>query len=102
MTSKLVGDVKLVGSVISCQVVAAVATGGRRGNPRVLASAAATDAVGMQLLLRDGGVFACRDGAEDALYHGEFGASAAILSAGYNLYSFMVRTVCVLYVLLLQ
>ena len=46
---------------------------------------------GIQLLIDDGNVFACHGTADETIYHSELGASNAILRAGYNLGSFMVR-----------
>ena len=45
----------------------------------------------MQLLIDDGNVFACYPTMAESIYHSEVGASDAILRAGYNLGSFMVR-----------
>eukprot|EP00892_Ulva_mutabilis_P012446 jgi/Ulvmu1/9574/UM054_0004.1 len=93
MTSRLVGDVKLVGPTISCEAAADAVPPGAplHGQPHVQAAAAATDAVGMHLLLRDGLVFACHATPQHAVLHSELGASAAILTAGYNIDSFMGR-----------
>ena len=90
MTSKLVGDVKLVGPTINCEGTAEFATGERRQNPHVQSFAVATDAEGMQLLIDSGHVFKCYDHFEDTIYYSELGSSAVILNAGYNLDSFMV------------
>ena len=91
MTSKLVGDVKMVGPTINCEGTATLESGERRNNPHVQSFAVATDAVGMELLVQDGKVFGCYDAFQETIYHSELGASAVILEAGYNLDSFMVR-----------
>lgn len=90
MTSKLVGDVKMVGPTINCEGTASLDNGEQRSNPHVQSFAIATDAVGMKLLVDDGKVFACYDAFQETIYHSELGASAVILEAGYNLDSFMV------------
>lgn len=46
---------------------------------------------GLALLRRDPKVFACHTSPWDAMFHGELGASAAVLSAGFNLDSLMAR-----------
>eukprot|EP00892_Ulva_mutabilis_P003130 jgi/Ulvmu1/12818/UM097_0047.1 len=91
MTSKLVGDVKMVGPTINCEGTATLESGERRSNPHVQSFAVATDAIGMELLVRDGKVFGCYDAFQETIYHSELGASAVILEAGYNLDSFMGR-----------
>eukprot|EP00892_Ulva_mutabilis_P001487 jgi/Ulvmu1/11339/UM074_0054.1 len=94
MAAKLVGNVKLVGSIISCATVAKPGASGAvsvRRNPHVQSHAVATDAVGLQLMMNDGRVFGCYSNIMDALYYSELGASAVILDANYTLDSFMVR-----------
>ena len=46
---------------------------------------------GIQLLIDDGNVFGCYSNIDETIYHSELGSSHAILRAGYNLGSFMVR-----------
>lgn len=65
-------------------------SGERRENPHVQSYAVATDAAGMALLLADGKVFKCYEKFQDTIYHSELGASAVMLSAGYNLDCLMV------------
>lgn len=45
----------------------------------------------MQVLLADPHVFTCRDDLWATIYHSEVGSSAAMLAAGHNLGSLMVR-----------
>lgn len=47
--------------------------------------------VGLEVLLRDGNVFSCHDSVWQTVYHAELGASLAILDAGFNLGSLMIR-----------
>ena len=88
LTGKLTETVKLVGPVISC--------GGMkwnesvRQNPHVQSYVMATDITGLELL-RKNDVFGCYDGYEECVYRGELGASLAILEAGFNLDSLMLR-----------
>jgi hypothetical protein len=46
---------------------------------------------GLQVLLRDGNVFGCHASLADAVWHAEMGASLAILDAGFNIDSLMLR-----------
>lgn len=46
---------------------------------------------GLQVLIDDGKVFACHETLGETIFHSEMGSSAAILHAGYNIDSFMVR-----------
>lgn len=85
-TDKLTPSVKLVGSTINC--------GGSHEHPpepHVQSYVVATDAVGLQVLLDTGKVFKCYDKMKDVVYHGEMGSSRAILDAGYNIDSLMLR-----------
>lgn len=91
MTSKLVGNVKLVGPtiMISCDGTGQKDSGQRRSTPYVQPYAVATDAAGMRVLVEDGKAFQCQtDGS-----HHSHAASTAILKAGYNIDCFMVRAV---------
>ncbi len=49
---------------------------------------------GLQLLLQDHNVTGCHISASAAKYWSELGASLAILRAGYNIGSLMLRWVC--------
>ena len=62
-----------------------------RKNPHVQSYVVATDRIGMQILLDDQNVFKCYSNMWDTIYHSELGSSAAILDAGYNIDSLMVR-----------
>lgn len=92
MTSKLIGDVKLVGPTISCGGTFKPGTMELRQNPHVQSYAIATDAIGLRLLMEDGRVFACYNNIQDTIYYSELGASAVIMDANYTLDSFMVRS----------
>ena len=89
MTSKLVGDVKLVGPTISCG--GTIRNGELKQNPHVQSYAMATDAVGLEVLMNDGGVFACYEDFANTIWYSELGSAAVMLEAGYNLDSFQVR-----------
>lgn len=91
--SKLNDEVKLVGPTINCEgsPLGGDVGGTWRRNPHVQSYVVATDRVGMHLLLTDPGVFQCYDSMWDTIYHSELGSSAAILDAGYNIDSLMVR-----------
>eukprot|EP00892_Ulva_mutabilis_P002781 jgi/Ulvmu1/12503/UM009_0158.1 len=91
MTSKLVGDVKLVGPTINCESTFEFTTGERRQNPHVQSFAVATDGIGMELLVGNGNVFKCHETFQDTIFYSELGSSAVILDAGYTLDSFMAR-----------
>lgn len=90
MTSKLVGDVKLVGPTINCEGTAEFATGEVRQNPHVQSFAMATDDIGMRLLVDNRKVFQCYQAFQNTIFYSELGASAVILDANYTLDSFMV------------
>ncbi len=47
--------------------------------------------VGLHVLLDDPAVFRCYDNIHDTIWYSELGASLAILNAGYNLDSLMLR-----------
>ena len=92
-TDKLNEDVKLVGSTISCE---GASLGGDpanawRQNPHVQSYVLATDQVGLGILQRDGNVFACFEDLHDTIYYAELGSSLAVLEAGYNIDSLMLR-----------
>lgn len=92
-TDKLNGVVKLVGSTISCE--GAPLKGdpayGWRQNPHVQSYVLATDQVGLRILQREGQVFACFEDLHDTIYYAELGSSLAVLKAGYNIDSLMMR-----------
>jgi hypothetical protein len=48
---------------------------------------------GLQLIIQDGHVVKCYDSPWQAVYHSELGASAAVLAAGYNIDTLMLRWV---------
>lgn len=84
--SKIDQSVKLVGATINC--------GGAYGRPpvpHVQSYVAATDNVGMEVLLRKGTVFRCWDNMADTVIYSEIGASEAIVQAGYTFDSLMLR-----------
>ncbi|KXZ52810.1 hypothetical protein GPECTOR_8g196 [Gonium pectorale] len=92
-TSRLVGDVKLVGPTVSCE--GSPLNGDFRGkwryNPHVQSYVVATDQVGLQVLLDDGRVFHCHNSRWNTIYYSELGSSTAILKAGYNLNCLMTK-----------
>ena len=92
--SKITEEVKLVGPTINCE---GSPQGGNpantwRKNPHVQSYVVATDRIGMQILLDDQNVFKCYNNMWDTIYHSELGSSAAIIEAGYNIDSLMVRS----------
>ncbi|MEW5303409.1 MAG: hypothetical protein WDW36_006105 [Sanguina aurantia] len=92
--SLLTQRVRLVGSTISCEAAPLdgdPASKVWRRNPHVQSFALATDQVGLEVLLGDGNVFSCHDSVWQTVYHAELGASLAILDAGFNLGSLMIR-----------
>ncbi|DBA99576.1 TPA: hypothetical protein ACH3X3_012154 [Trebouxia sp. C0006] len=92
-TDKLNDEVKLVGSTISCEGApwGGDAESPWRQNPHVQSYVLATDQVGLQILQQDGQVFACFDNLHDTIYFAELGSSLAVLKAGYNIDSLMMR-----------
>ena len=92
-TDKLNDEVKLVGSTISCE--GAPLDGNVenhwRQNPHVQSYVLATDQIGLEVLQRDGQVFACYENLHDTIYYAELGSSLAVLKAGYNIDSLMKR-----------
>ncbi|KAL3154058.1 hypothetical protein ABBQ32_013603 [Trebouxia sp. C0010 RCD-2024] len=92
-TDKLTDEVKLVGSTISCEgaPLQGDSANGWRQNPHVQSYVLATDQVGLQILQSDGNVFACFEDLHDTIYHAELGSSLAVLKAGYNIDSLMLR-----------
>mmetsp|Transcript_669 Transcript_669/g.1942 ORF Transcript_669/g.1942 Transcript_669/m.1942 type:complete len:501 (-) Transcript_669:495-1997(-) len=91
-TAKLIGDVKLVGSTISCEPAQKPGDpSSERRSVHVQSYAVATDQVGLEVLQKDGSVFKCHATLGDAVWNSEIGASSAILRAGYNLDCLMLR-----------
>eukprot|EP00798_Chlamydomonas_sp_ICE-L_P032248 gene32248-16814_t len=95
-TRALSGDVRLVGSTISCEEIPLDGNdeeghGPVRRNAFVQSHAMATDQVGLAVLLQAPDVLSCHDGMWPALYYSETGASAMILDAGYNIACLMIR-----------
>ncbi|DBB06321.1 TPA: hypothetical protein ACH3X1_011892 [Trebouxia sp. C0004] len=92
-TDKLNDEVKLVGSTISCEgaPLGGDAESHWRQNPHVQSYVLATDQIGLQVLQQDGQVFACFDNLHDTIYFAELGSSLAVLKAGYNIDSLMMR-----------
>lgn len=62
-------------------------------NKPIPSSSAPARRVGVQLLVQDGNVLSCYSSPWDAAFYSEVGASAAIISAGYNLDCLMLRWV---------
>jgi hypothetical protein len=62
-----------------------------RTNPHVQSYALATDQKGLATMRADPAVFDCYASLHDAIYYSELGSSLAILRAGYNIDSLMLR-----------
>ena len=82
-----------VGSTISCE---GAPLGGDpsavwRQNPHVQSYVLATDQTGLAILQRGGQVFSCYDNLHDTIYFAELGSSLAVLEAGFNIDSLMLR-----------
>lgn len=92
-TSRLGPRVGLVGAAISCEGAprGGDAAGEWRANAYVLPYAWATHQRGWELLRADPQVFRCHADAWDARYHGDSGASLAVLRAGLNLDCLLTR-----------
>lgn len=97
-TRQLSDDVKLVGPTISC---AKTPQRGKdpadpntpwRQNPHLQSYAVGTDRVGLEVLFRAGEVFECHNERLDTIWSSELGAALAMLRAGHNIASFMVRS----------
>jgi hypothetical protein len=56
-----------------------------------LLTSAMMPALAAQVMLQEGRVFSCHRDRWDAIWYGELGSSAAILNAGYNIGSLMIR-----------
>ena len=93
LTRRLSEEIKLVGPVISCEGAAyrGNTTGHWRKNPHVQSYVLAMDQAALQVLAQEGQVMQCHSDRWDAVYFGELGASLAILNAGYNIDSLLVR-----------
>lgn len=93
MVGKLSESVRLVGPTISCEgsPYKGDVQGEWRSNPHVQSYVLATDRAGLDIWLADKNVFACWDSMWDVIWHGELGSSLAILNAGFNLDSFVMR-----------
>lgn len=94
LLSKVTDTVKLVGPTINCEgsPPSGNVDGEWRRNPHVQSYLVATDRVGLQLLLNARDVFKCYESMWDTIYYSELGSSKAILDAGYNIDSLMVRS----------
>lgn len=79
MAAMLNARVKLAGSTISCE-----------NGPHVQSYAVVTDVIGLAVM-RDAGVFVCRQTLADVIKRSELEASKAILTAGYSIDSLMAR-----------
>ncbi len=117
-TSRIQGDVKLVGPTINCESYPSSDGKSMAHNPHVQTYAVAMDQVccvggcvththantvppsrkntpktqmAYQLLQRNGSVFTCQSTLQDTVYYAEFGASRVLLDAGYNIDSLMLR-----------
>lgn len=88
-TSKINSTIKLSGTVLSCGGIADEILG-ERINPHLQSYLLATDTVGLGVLQKEN-VFRCYKRYTEVIYFGEVGASLAILQAGYNIHSAMLR-----------
>lgn len=86
-TSKLSTDVKLVGSTINCGGAYSVDD----PQPHVQTYAVATDQRGLQVIKEHGTVLACHKEMKETVVQSEMGMSRAIIEAGFNLDSLMLR-----------
>jgi hypothetical protein len=93
LLSKLSSTVKLVGATINCQGAPFQGDPKQhwRKNPHVQSYLVATDQIGLKLIMQDKNVFRCYKNIADTIYHSELGSTKAILAAGYNIDSLMVR-----------
>ena len=92
-TSKIKGQVKLVGSTISCEGAPKEgnAAGEWRGNPAVSPHAWATDATGWRLLAQQPAIFMCHNNTWESRYHADVGASLAVMRAGWTIDTLLTR-----------
>lgn len=88
-TSKLTDETKLSGTALSCGGIVDEFLG-QRINPHLQSYLLATDATGLQIL-KNARVFDCYKRYTEVIFHGELGASLAILNAGFNIHSAMLR-----------
>ncbi|KAL6766934.1 hypothetical protein ACKKBG_A37960 [Auxenochlorella protothecoides x Auxenochlorella symbiontica] len=93
LTSRLTDQVKLVGSTISCEGTwkDGVLTGEKRQNPHIQSYVVAMDQVSLNVLRSDASALQCYEAYHDAVWYAEMGSSAAILRAGFNIDSLMLR-----------
>ncbi|KAK9810073.1 hypothetical protein WJX72_004380 [[Myrmecia] bisecta] len=92
-TDRITDEVKLVGPTISCEGAPKPHDPQNtwRQNPHVQSYVAATDQKGLEVMLSHGQIFSCYDSLHDTIYYSELGASLAILDAGFNIDSLMIR-----------
>lgn len=88
-TTKLSRTTKLSGTVLNCGGIVDERLG-TRVNPHLQSYLLATDRIGLQIL-KNANVFHCYRRYTEVIYFGEVGASLAILEAGYNIHSSMIR-----------
>lgn len=93
LTQRLSKDVKLVGPVVSCEGSPhqGNVSSEWRTNPHVQSYALALDTETLAIFQQDGQVMKCQDDRWDAVYYGELGSSLAVLNAGFNIDSFMIK-----------
>lgn len=84
---------KLVGPIISCEGAAREGNVDDiwRTNPHVQSYAFAMDRQAISIMEAEGYVLRCHKDRAAAIFDGEIGSSRAILDAGYNLDSFLMR-----------
>lgn len=88
-TSMITNVVKIVGPTISCESTGQ-SLGIYKHNPHVQSYAIATDKTGLGIML-SAGAFTCRNDRWRTIYFSELGSSAAVLQAGFNIASFVLR-----------
>ena len=88
-TSMLDNNIKVVGPTISCESTGQ-SFGVYKQNPHVQSYALATDRIGLGIML-SAGAFTCRNDRWRTILFSELGSSAAVLNAGYNIASFVIR-----------
>lgn len=88
-TRMITAEVKLVGPTITCSNPPTVSVNNTM--PYVQFNALATDKIGLDVIHKNGSVLTCHSAPWEDEYYSQLGASRAILNAGYNLDSFMLR-----------
>ena len=88
-TQKLTAETKLSGTVLSCSGMVHSVKGALVA-PHLQSYLIFTDVIGLRVI-KDSGSLDCYPYIEDTIFYGEIGASLAILNAGYNIHSSLIR-----------